>query len=64
MPKTARASLSIPKATYEKFQNYHELTGVPISHAVNEALEDWLEHTASTRMEALTKQLDSQHAPS
>lgn len=52
MPKADRVPVLVPREVYEKLKQYSQVTGASMTHAVNEAIEDFVETTASSRMEA------------
>jgi hypothetical protein len=57
--------VNIPNdATYQLFRSYSELTGVPISKAIREAMKEYAEIVLAVRLETLTDQLKARRSAS
>jgi hypothetical protein len=54
-PVSKRVPVLVEKDTYTLLQQYSQKTGVTATHAINEALHDWLEVVGAARLEAFAK---------
>ena len=54
-PKGLRVPVLVDREMYDMFKAYSEITGVPVSRVIREALKDFAETSLDARMETLTK---------
>lgn len=49
---TTKSSITVDASLVERLQEYRDKTGVPVTHAAEEALRDYLEVVVPARLEA------------
>lgn len=54
MPRQKRVPVMIDDTEYQRYKFYSDVTGVPISRVIREALEDFATVSLAARLEALT----------
>jgi len=50
-----RVPVMVDRSVYDRLKEYSEKTGVPMKHAVNEAIDDFVETVVPARLEAFDK---------
>ena len=54
MGSPLRVPVLVDREEYDAFKTYSELTGIPVSRLVRDAMKDYREVTLAARIEALT----------